>query len=155
MSQENIEILRRTNEPLQGVDVAPFIRAALTGDTGAIPPHVAAAFGAWLNLFDPDIELDTSRMDMPGFGLLRGREGIRELWSSWIEEWEHYSWTYSNLTAEREHVIVDVEIHATGTSSGVDVAWNQSQIYTFRDDKVIRWTLFNDRASALTAIEKP
>jgi ketosteroid isomerase-like protein len=155
MSQENVEVVRRTNEPLQGVDVAPSIRAALEGNTGAIPPQVAAGFAAWLNLFDPDVEIDTSRVDMPGFGLLRGLDGIRELFGRWIEEWEHYSWIHSNFSDAGEHVILDAEIHATGTSSGVEVVWNQSQTYTFREGKVIRWCIFNDRASALTATEHP
>jgi hypothetical protein len=30
---------------------------------------------------------------MPGFGVLRGLKGMSQLWRSWIEEWEHYSWS--------------------------------------------------------------
>jgi ketosteroid isomerase-like protein len=155
MSQENVEIVRRANEPLQGVDVAPFIRAGLAGNIDAIPPQVAAAFVAWLELFDPDVEIDTSQVDMPGFGIFRGPDGIRQLFNRWIEEWEHYSWVHSNLSDAGEHVILDAEIHATGASSGVEVAWTLSQVYTFRDGKVIRWSIFNDRASALVAAENP
>ena len=124
--------LRRANEPLQGVDVAPSIRAGLAGNADAIPPQVAAAFAAWMNLFDPDVEIDTSRVDMPGFGVFRGLDGILKLFGRWIEEWEHYSWIHSNLSDAGEHVILDAEIHATGTSSGVEVVWNLSQTYTFR-----------------------
>ena len=153
MSQENMELVRRANEPLQGVDVAPSIRAVLAGNTDAISPQVAAGFAAWLNLFDSDIEIDTSRVDMPGFGVFRGLDGIRQLFDRWIEEWEHYSWTHSNLSDAGEHVILDSEIHATGASSGVEVAWTHSQTYTFRAGKVIRWCVFNDRASALAATE--
>ena len=46
MSQENVEIVRRANEPLQGVDVAPFIRAGLAGNLDAIPPEVVAGADA-------------------------------------------------------------------------------------------------------------
>ena len=94
MSQENVEIVRRANEALQGVDVAPSIRAALAGNRDAVPPEVAAAFLAWMNLFDPDVEIDTSRVDMPGFGVFRGFDGLVELFGRWIEEWEHYSWIH-------------------------------------------------------------
>jgi ketosteroid isomerase-like protein len=153
MSQENVELVRRTNDPLQGVDVAPSIRAALAGNTDAIAPQVAAGFAAWLNLFDADIEIDTSRVDMPGFGVFRGLDGLRQLFGRWIEEWEHYSWIHSNFSDAGEHVILDSEIHATGASSGVEVVWTHSQTYTFRAGKVIRWCVFNDRASALAAIE--
>jgi ketosteroid isomerase-like protein len=148
-----VELVRRTNEPLQGVDVAPSIRAALAGNTDAIPPQVAAGFAAWLNLFDSDVEIDTSRVDMPGFGVFHGLGGISQLFGRWIEEWEHYSWIHSNLSDAGEHVILDSEIHATGTSSGVEVVWTHSQTYTFRAGKVIRWCVFHDRASALAATE--
>jgi ketosteroid isomerase-like protein len=148
-----VELVHRTSEPLQGVDVAPSIRAALAGNMEAISPQVAAGFAGWLNLFDSDIEIDTSGVDMPGFGVFRGLDGIRQLFGRWIEEWEHYSWIHSNLSDVGEHVILDSEIHATGTSSGVEVVWTHSQTYTFRAGKVIRWCVFNDRASALAATE--
>ena len=152
MSQENLELVRRTNEALQGVDVAPSIRAAFAGNTDAVPPEVATAFAAWLNLFDPEVEIDTSRVDMPGFGVFRGLDGLVDLFGRWIEEWEHYSWIHHNLIDAGEHVILDAEIHATGTSSGVEVVWNLSQTYTFREGKVIRWCVFSDRAEALEAV---
>lgn len=155
MSQANVEIVRGANEPLQGVDVAPFIRAGLAGNTDAIPPEVVAAFIAWLELFDPDVEVDTSRVAMPGFGVFHGLDGIRQLFERWIEEWEHYSWIHRNLSDAGDHVILDSEIHATGSSSGVEVVWHLSQTYTFREGKVIRWCIFTDRASALASVECP
>ena len=120
---------------------------------GAIPPDLAAGVGPWMNLFHPDVEIDTSRVDMPGFGVFRGFGGLVKLFGLWIEEWDHYSWTHSNLSDAGDHVILDAEIHATGTSSGVEVVWNLSQTSTFRDGKVVRWCVFKDRASALAATE--
>ncbi|MEK6328117.1 MAG: nuclear transport factor 2 family protein [Actinomycetota bacterium] len=155
MDGSNREVLQRLFSGSQGVDVAPFIRAALAGDASAGPPQLAADNAAYLDLLDPDTEIDTSGVDMPGFGLLRGLEGMRELWSRWIEGWEHYGWTHSNWSEVGEHVIADVEIHATGRSSGAETIWNHCQVWTFLNGKVIRWRLFNDRASALAAIENP
>jgi hypothetical protein len=66
MSQENVEIVRAAGLPLQGVDMAPFIRASLEGNTGAIPAEVAAGIAAWVDMLDRDLEIDTSRVDMPG-----------------------------------------------------------------------------------------
>ena len=106
MSEENVELVRRTNDPLQGVDVAPSIRAALAGNTTPSRLQVRG-FAAWLNLFDADIEIDTSRVDMPGFGVFRGLDGLRQLFGRWIEEWEHYSWIHSNFSDAGEHVILD------------------------------------------------
>jgi ketosteroid isomerase-like protein len=152
MSQENVEIVRRANEGLQDVDVAPSIRAALEGNIGAIPPEVAAGFAAWFDMLDPDVEIDTSRVDMPGFGVLRGPDAMRELWLRWSEGWEHYRWTYRNFSEAGDHVIADVQIRATGKRSGVDTTWDHCQAWTFRDGKVVRWLLASDRASALEAV---
>jgi ketosteroid isomerase-like protein len=152
MSEENVELLRRANEPLQGVDVAPAIRAALVGDRDAIQPEMAAAFLAWMSLFDPDVEIDTSRVNMPGFGVFHGFDGLLKLFGRWIEEWKHYSWTHNNLSNVGEQVILDAEIRATGASSGVEVVWNLSQTFTFREGKVIRWCIFTDHSEALEAV---
>jgi ketosteroid isomerase-like protein len=152
MSQENVEKLRRANEPLQGVDVAPVIRAGLAGNVDAIPPQLATALADWMTLFDPEVEIDTSRVNMPGFGVFRGFDGLLNLFGRWIEEWEHYSWIHSNLSDAGDHVILDAEIHATGASSGVETVWNLSQTYTFREGKVIRWCVFTDRSEALEAV---
>jgi ketosteroid isomerase-like protein len=151
----NLDAVQRNVSNSQGVDVAPVIRALLAGDTNAIPPQLAADWAAWVDMLDPDIEIDMSGADMPDLGVLRGLEGYRELWSRWVEDWEHYSWIHSNWSEAGEHVIFDAEIHATGRGSGVEVVWETTQVYTFRDGRVIRWRVFSDRTSALAAIENP
>jgi ketosteroid isomerase-like protein len=153
MSQENVEIARRAYEGLQGVDVVPVIRATLAGDTSSISPELVDAQAVLLDRYDPNVEIDTSGLDMPGFGVFRGLEGLRELWSAWIEEWEHYSWTCSNYGEVGGHVVYDVEIRATGRTSGADVIWNHCHALTFRDGKIIRWSFFKDRTSACQALE--
>jgi ketosteroid isomerase-like protein len=152
MSQENLQLVRQIGAPLQGIDVAPFIRAGLEGDAAAIPPDVANSLGVALDIYDPDFEIDASRVDMPGFGVFHGLEGMRELWRAWIEAWERYSWMQSNWSEVGDHVIADVRIRATGKSSGADVVWDHCQVWTFRDGTVVRWLLANDRAEALKAV---
>ena len=146
-------MLERLFSSSQGVDVAPVIRGALRGDARSTQPDLAAGLSAWVELLDPAVEIDTASVGMPGFGVVRGLKGHAEMWSRWVEEWEHYSWTHSNWSEVGEHVIADVEIHATGRSSGAEANWRHCQVYTFRDGKVIRWRLFDDRASAMAAIE--
>jgi hypothetical protein len=158
MSQENVEesnceVLRRNFAITQGIDVAPIIRSMLRGNAGGTyPPQLAGAFAAYLGLHHPDTEIDTSGVDMPGFGILHGLDGYRELWSRWGEDWEHYSYTHSNWAEVGEHVMADAEIQATGRSSGAKVIWKQCQVWTFRDREVLRWSLFKDRAEALEAL---
>jgi ketosteroid isomerase-like protein len=153
MSQENVEIARHANTALQGIDLVPLVRATLAGDRSLISSELVEAQAALLSRYDPNVEIDTSGLDMPGFGVLHGLEGLRDLWSRWIEGWEHYSFTHSNYADFGEHVVYDVEIHATGRSSGVDVNWSHCQVLTFRDGKIIRWSLFKDRTSACEALQ--
>ena len=153
LAGENFAAIRRMNAPLEGVEVMPAIRASLAGDTAAIPPSIAEGFAAWRDLFDPDAEIDTSGAHMLEFGVLRGREGLRELWTRWGEDWESYRWTHSDYAEIDEHVVADVRIEAIGRTSGVAVAWHHAQVWTFRDGKIVRWSLFNDRAEALAALE--
>src|SRR5205807_6242913 len=132
------------------IDVAPFLRAALlTDDTSAMSSEQAAGLASMLDLLAPDIEMDMSAMDMPGFGVFRGLAGVREFFIRWLEVWEHYSWTFSNWREVREHVIVDAEARATGTSSGADVVLGHCHVFTWRDGKMLRWRVFPDRGSAL------
>ena len=153
MSQENVEIARGANAALQGIDLAPLVRATLVGDRSTISPELVDAQAALVSRYDPNVEIDTSGLDMPGFGVLHGLEGLRDLWRRWIEEWEHYSFTHSDYVDIGENVLYDVEIHATGKSSGVDVIWHHCQALTFRDGKIIRWSLFKDRTCACQALE--
>jgi ketosteroid isomerase-like protein len=150
----NLEMLRRVAAPTQGVDVAPFLRNLLTGDTSAATPQQDAGLAALLDLITPEFELDVSALDMPDFRVLRGVEGMRDFWVPWLEEWKHYSWTLSNWSEIGNHVLVDADIRATGMSSGAEVRWNQCHVFTARDAKLLRWQVFPDRGSALTTIER-
>ena len=66
--------------------MGPGVRATLAGDTKTISQELVDAQAALLDQYDPNVEIDTSGLDMPGFGVFRGLEGLRELRSSWIEE---------------------------------------------------------------------
>jgi ketosteroid isomerase-like protein len=154
VERSNREVLESFFAALDGVDVVTGLRAGLTGDPSSMPANAAGDFAAYLDLYDPNVEIDTSGLDMPDVGVLRGIEGLRELWSRWMEGWEHYIPTTNNFSEIGEHVIFDAEIRATGSSSGADVVHRDCQVWTFRDGKVVRWRLFKDRASALASIER-
>jgi hypothetical protein len=51
-----------------------------------------------------------------------------------------------------DHVVADVRIRATGKASGIDIVWDHCQVWTFREGKVVRWLLANDRNEALEAV---
>lgn len=153
MHGSSLESAQRVFAGTQGIDLGPHLRDLLTGNTDAVSPQIAAGLAAYVDLLDPDVEIDMSGADIPDIGMLRGLKGMRELWSRWIEDWEHYSWMVSDWGEIGDHVIFDAEIHATGRSSGVEVTWKQCQVWTFRNGKVIRYRIFKDRAAAMAAID--
>ena len=40
----------------------------------------------------------------------------------------------------------------TGRGSGAEVTWNQCQVWTFRERRIVCWGLFKDRDQALKAV---
>ena len=152
MEGSNLAILQRLFAGTEGVDVVPGLRAALRGETHGRATAAAARFAAWLEVFDSDVQIDVSAVEIPDIGVLGGPEGWRTLWNRWLEDWEHYAWSLRNWSEVGEQVIVDVEVRATGKASGATTIWTQCHVWTFRDGKVIRFRAFKNRASALAAI---
>jgi ketosteroid isomerase-like protein len=153
MGESNLETLRRAALPTQGIDFAAFMRTYAADDESDAAPEQAEVLARLGDLFDPDVEIDATAMDLPGFGVYRGPDAMVEFWLHWLEEWEDYSWTFTSWSEQDEHVIVETQGRGTGRTSGALVIWNHCTIYTFRDGKVIRWTLFRDRASAMAALD--
>jgi ketosteroid isomerase-like protein len=130
-----------------------MMRAWLDGDTSALTQAQAIGLAAREDRLDPEFEWDVTAAEMIDFPVARGREAWRELWGRWMEGWERYSWSLGNWSEAGEYVIVDVEVQAVGGASGAAVSMRQTHVWTLRGGKVLRLAQFNDRASALRAIE--
>jgi ketosteroid isomerase-like protein len=137
MSKENVEIVRRVYDAAAGRDAATV-----------------------LALYDPEVELDASRLGIvgsavPGGGLYRGHDGLRSLFREWHEAWGSIEYSYEELIDAGEQVISVVERHARGRASGAEVERAFSLLWTVRDGKVIRLVWFLSRAEALEAAGVP
>ena len=129
MSQENVEIVRR------------IYGAAESRDTETI-----------FALYDPAVELDGSRVALPGHEMIyRGHAGLREFFRVWHEAWGEVEYDYKELIDAGEHVVAFVDRHARGRTSGVDVAMQYSLVWTLRGGKAVRVVWYTDRAEALEA----
>jgi ketosteroid isomerase-like protein len=130
MSEENVEIVRRVYE------------AAASRDAATV-----------LSLYDPKVELDASALGLAGIGgdILRGHEGLRNLFREWHEAWGKIEYGYEELIDAGEQVISVVTRHARGRASGVEVERPFALLWTLREGKVIRVVWFLDRAEALEA----
>ena len=125
MSQENVEIVRRLYE------------AAASRDSAAV-----------FALYDPEVELDSSRL---GLGVHRGHEGLRSLFGEWHRAWGSIEYSYEELIDAGEAVIAFVTRHARGRASGVETTQPFTLVWTIRDGRVVRVAWFLTRADALEA----
>ena len=134
MSQENVEIVRRVYE------------AAARRDAATV-----------LTLYDPEVELDNSRLGVAsnisggGHGIYRGHEGLRRFFREWHEAWEKIEYDYDELIDAGEHVIAVVTRHARGRASGAEVERPFALVWTVREGEVVRVAWFLTRNEALEA----
>jgi ketosteroid isomerase-like protein len=133
MSQENVEIVRRSFE--------------LFNEVGA------DAFGS-SDLWSPEWVLDASRTGIPGLGVYRGRKEIetffREDWFGAFpfEEWEVH---VRELVDHGDRVTGISRQQGRGASSGVGAALELANVFTLRDGQIVRLELYRDLDEALEA----
>jgi ketosteroid isomerase-like protein len=135
MSQENVEIVRRTYEALN--------RALRSG----APRDV----DAWLKAFHADVEV----LDMPMFPdaqVRRGHDDVR----GWIEMMlDVFSpggqWEPEQVTATGDFVLVSVRGHGSGRGSAAPVEARFFQVFEMRDRKIRRIWSDPDEEQALEA----
>ena len=128
MSEENVEIVRRVYEAAAGRDTASI-----------------------LALYDPEVELDATRMGVGDLGVYHGHEGLRSLFGEFHEVWGKIEYDYEELIDAGQHVVAVVTRHARGRASGVDVEAPLALLWTVREGKVVRVVWFLTREQALEA----
>src|SRR3954471_4900133 len=133
MARRNVEIVRSVYE------------AAARRDTAAV-----------LALYDPEVELDNSALEVVGWGgrVYRGHEGLRSFFREWHEAWETVDYDFDDLVeAPGEHVISVVTRQARGRASGAEVTLEIALLWTIRDERVVRVVWFPSRDDALAAAQ--
>jgi ketosteroid isomerase-like protein len=107
-------------------------------------------FDSVLEDLDPEVELQEWPA-APDPRTYRGPEGIRKALDSWFEAWEWMQVEIENIEEAGDRILVTAHQRAKGRGSAVEVEIDTSNVYTFRDGKVIRIQLFTDRDPALEA----
>ena len=134
MSEQNLELARRV--------LAAFRKPGV--DT---PSELEA-------LTHPEIEMDTTRAPIPGLAeVWRGRAEVARFWLSWLDAWTTYGeFEDPELIDAGDQLVAYFEQHEMEGKSGVTVpmpayAW----VWSIREGKVWRATIYMDRAEALEA----
>jgi len=127
MSQENVEIVRRS---LEGFN---------RGDFEAVFKDAA-----------PDFEYDLSRAVGPWRGVY-GRDGALSMIREVVENWEWVRVEPHELIEVGEHVVVPLTMQGVGRD-GIEVSARFTLLWSIRDGAVVRITLYQEREEALEAV---
>jgi ketosteroid isomerase-like protein len=128
MSEENVEVVRRIYEAAAGRDADSVFA-----------------------LYDPDVELDATRLGVGDLGVFHGHEGLRRLFRELYQAWGEIEYGYDELIDAGQHVVAVVTRHARGRASGVEVEQPFGLLWTLREGKVVRLVWFLRRKEALEA----
>jgi ketosteroid isomerase-like protein len=129
MSEQNVDIVRRIHEAAGRRDAATV-----------------------LSLYDPEVELDASRVQIVGFmgyEVYRGHAGLRSFFREWHEAWENVEYDFDELIDAGDRVVSVVTRRARGRASGARVEWSLALSWTVRDGRVTRLVWFPTREAAL------
>jgi ketosteroid isomerase-like protein len=89
----------------------------------------------------PDIEL-YDRPDVPDGRVWRGTDGVRAFFAKTAESFDPIRWEPRELTATGRHVVVRAHVVAYGASSGTPIEIDEAQLWTFRDELLVRLQAF-------------
>lgn len=132
MSRENVEVVRRVYDAAQRRDAAAILR-----------------------LYDPEVELDGSRLPLGqliGESVRRGHEGLRAFFREVHEAWENLDYEVAEiLDADDDRVVSVVTRRGRGRTSGAEAAMTVALVWTLRGGKVVRVAWFPTREDALDA----
>jgi ketosteroid isomerase-like protein len=141
MSQENVEVVRSTFEPFDGVNLA-----AIDWSTEVIREALGRAYS-------PDIELTTLAIPL-GLDVsdsYRGLDGLVEYVRTWLEPFIEYHVENLDYVDAGECVLVPSRQWGVGRGSGARVELELTTLYEVRDGQITRVHQYDTMDGALEA----
>jgi ketosteroid isomerase-like protein len=80
-----------------------------------------------------------------------GRDAVIEASRRYWGAWKDYRLEIEEVLDAGQSVVVTFREQGRGKSSGVPVAREHTQLWTFREGRIVRWESFRTRAQALEA----
>jgi ketosteroid isomerase-like protein len=131
MASENVEIVRTATEA-----------------------YVRGAFDQAARWLDPEIEWDTTNVQVPDPAVYRGFDELLEFLRTWDETWESLETEPLEYLEVGEQVISVLRQTGKGKLSGVGVEQYLAQVWTLRAGKLLRMVMYPSREAALEAVEQ-
>jgi ketosteroid isomerase-like protein len=85
----------------------------------------------------------------------QGHDAVRTSLAHWKGEWDDYKLVPEEFVDMGDSVVVTVRVGGRGRGSGVDIDALFYDVYTLRDDKIVRMDQFAERSEALEAVQRP
>jgi uncharacterized protein len=126
MSQENVEIVRRSADALNRGDQEALL--GIFAEDGVFEPLRAGVQGAY-----------------------RGHEGIREFMADTVQSFDVFHVSFDDLRDLGGRVLAIGTIRVRGRGSGVEAEVVTAGIFTLRKAHVVQFKDFGDRKQALQA----
>ena len=141
MSQENVEIVRSTFEPFDGVNLAAIDWSA---------EIIREALG---RAYSPDIELTTLAipLGLDGRSSYRGLDGLGEYLRTWLEPVSEYVVNTLDYIEAGDCVLVPSRQFGVGAGSGARVELELTTLSELRDGKIVRVHQYDTLEEALEA----
>jgi ketosteroid isomerase-like protein len=133
MSQENVD--------LENVEIV----------RRAIDAFNRRDFDAALKDAAPDAAVDMSYSRGPDAGVYVGADAVGRFWTDMTEPFEGHTMVPVEFVPHREHVVVSLTARMGGRG-GIEVEAKTATVATLSDGRLVRWTMYRDRAEALEAV---
>jgi ketosteroid isomerase-like protein len=140
VSEQNVALVRRNYEVINSI--------GRTGEEFVDPEEFAPDL--WASLA-PDFELH-GRPDVPDAKVYRGREATKEFWRMLQEVWSELRWDPLEFTDLGDVVVVETRMVALGRGSDVRTEANETDVFWFRDEQIVRVQGFATKEEALEAV---
>jgi ketosteroid isomerase-like protein len=131
------------------------LRAALDALRADTSEHdwEATLAGAWVELWDPDIEWDASTHPLPDLaGVYRGTDATLAWWRQWLAAWEAVRVEYELVDAG-DRVVGLFHQRMRGAYTGIDVrSGKYAMVFTFRDGLLVHAKFYASQSEALEAV---
>src|SRR5690348_4320941 len=102
----------------------------------------AGDFERALAFYDEAAELDVTRM--PGGGIYRGREGVREFYRGWVRSWDRFESTPLEFIDTGDSVVMLTHLTGVGRDSGARVTMRPADVFFLEDGKIVRHVGYPD-----------
>ncbi len=142
MSKQSVELARRSFEAIN-----------LIGRTGEefVDPEVVAP-EAWAALA-PDFELH-ERPDLPDGKVYVGPNEAKGFWRKTQEVFAEIHWEALEFTDLGHAVVVQTRVRATGRGSDVPAEFDETDVFWFRDGRIVRLQGFATTEEAMQAARR-